>query len=93
MKRSDKLLERFIFGADLPMETTPGAPIIELFNDKRVLIENHNGVTAYDCHEVCVRVSYGVVRICGNNLLLARMSKHQLVITGIIDSVSICRGR
>lgn len=93
MKQRGKLLDRFMLGTDLPMEPIPGAPLIELVSDKRVLIENHHGVTAYQCHEVCVRVSYGVVCICGNNLLLARMSKHQLVITGIIDSISICRGR
>lgn len=93
MKRRDRFLERVVFGADLPAEHLPGVPIVEIAGEHRVLIENHQGVTAYGCREICVKVRFGTVSVCGVDLDLARMSRHQLVITGKIDSVSICRGR
>ena len=84
--------ERAIMGSDLPGEAVPGLPLVEIMGEHRVLIENHKGVIGYGCSEICVKVKYGVLKICGNELTLARMTKHQLVISGIIDSVCLCRG-
>lgn len=92
MKQRGKILERVVLGADLPAEPVPGLPIVEIAGEKRVLIENHHGVTAYGHNEICVRVCFGQLRICGNNLKLVCMTKHQLVISGQIESVSILRG-
>lgn len=78
--------------ADLLTEPTPGDPLIEIVADRRVLIENHCGVTVYGGKEIRVKVSYGMVCVQGKRLELARMSKQQLVITGCLDSVSLLRG-
>ena len=83
--------EQVVMGADLPTETIPGQPLIEIAGQHRVLIENHQGVTAYGCSEICVRVKYGSIRVCGNQLSLARMTKDQLVITGDINAVTLLR--
>lgn len=93
MKQRGKLLERVVLGADLPGEALPGMPLVEIVGEERVLIENHRGVVAYGCKEICVKVRYGHLCVCGMGLELARMTKHQLVITGRVDSVSLCRGR
>lgn len=92
MKQRARILERVVLGADLPGEHLPGVPLVELAGDRRVLIENHKGVTAYGRREICIRVNYGLLCICGTGLELAQMSRHQLVITGCIDTVSIRRG-
>lgn len=90
-------MERNIFDwvvthADLLSETAPGVTLVELAGDQRVLIENHRGVTTYGHTEIRVRVSYGMLCVCGRNLELARMTKQQLVITGCVDRVSLMKG-
>ena len=83
--------ERLMAGMDLPGETLPGLPVVELAGDQRVLIEGHGGVTAYSPDRICVKVTFGHVEISGQGLELACMSKQQLVITGRIDCLKIQR--
>lgn len=84
-------LHRLTEGADLPDETLPGLPVVELAGDCRILIERHGGVTEYGCERICVRVRYGEVCIGGCGLQLAKMTKEQLVISGRIDSIQLHR--
>lgn len=89
MTQRRNLLERAVLAADLPTEPLPGLPLVEIAGTGRVLIENHCGVTGYGCREIRVKVSYGQICICGSKLELTRMTKHQLIITGNIDTVSL----
>ena len=91
MDRRNRILERLAQSADLPGETIPGQTVVELMDDRRVLVENHNGVTEYGREKICVRVRYGRVEICGCGLELARMTKDQLVITGHIQDIVLRR--
>jgi sporulation protein YqfC len=93
MKKHNNILERIAYAADLGTEPLPKLPLIELAGENRVLVENHKGVIQYGDHEICLKVSYGYISICGNRLELARMTKEQLIITGYIESVRLCRGR
>ncbi|MBR3978854.1 MAG: YabP/YqfC family sporulation protein [Oscillospiraceae bacterium] len=85
------ILDRLMMSADLPGEATPGMPLVEIMGEHRVLIENHKGVSGYGKTEICVKVKFGVVKVTGCRLALARMSGNQLVITGHIDGVNLCR--
>ena len=91
MNRRRGFLERLAEGADLPGEAMPGQPLVELAGDRRVLIENHNGVTEYGRERISVRVRYGQLVVCGCGLELARMTNEQLVIIGRIDGVTLHR--
>lgn len=91
MDRRNRILERLAQSADLPGEAIPGQTVVELMDDRRVLIENHNGVTEYGREKICVRVRYGRVEICGCGLELARMTKDQLVIIGHIQDIVLRR--
>lgn len=93
LKQQVKLIDRVLLSADLLSERAPGVPLLEIVGEGRVLIENHHGVTAYGCNEICVKVQFGHLQILGTGLKLARMSNQQLVITGKLDGVSIIRGR
>ncbi len=93
MKQRRGWMERLADSADLQGEALPGQPLVELFSDRRVLIEHHGGVTEYGREKIQVKVRYGYVCICGGCLELARMTAEQLVITGRIDSVSLIRRR
>ncbi len=66
-------------------------PLVEMVGYCRVLIENHMGVLAYAQEEISVRVSYGCLQITGQNMMLAEMSREQLVITGQIEGVTVYR--
>ena len=90
--KSGSIFERVIMHADLPGEAVPGLPLVEIVGEHRVLIENHRGVIGYGCSEICVKVNFGYLKICGKELILSKMTKHQLIISGTIDSVCLCRG-
>lgn len=84
-------MERVTNGLDLPAEPIPGQPLVELIGERRVLIENHDGVTQYGREKICVKVKYGQIAVQGCGLELARMTKEQLIICGRIDSVTLMR--
>lgn len=92
MKKKANIFEKVALAVDLPGESVPGCPLIEIAGDRRVLIENHRGVVQYGETEICLRVSYGYVKICGCDLRLIRMTRQQVIISGRVDGVALCRG-
>lgn len=93
MKERKSFWERIVNAADLGTEPLPKLPLVELAGHGRVLIENHLGVSQYGCKEICVKVNFGSILVCGQKLDLACMSKERLVITGQVESVRLFRGR
>lgn len=85
------ILLKLTENADLNGEPLPGMPLVEIAGDRRVLIENHHGVTEYSGDRIGIKVKYGRVLVCGCGLELSRMTKEQLVICGRIDGVSLYR--
>lgn len=92
MGNSGGILDKLTRIADLPDEAIPGRPLVEIVDHCRVLIENHRGVTEYGQAMIRVKVKFGSICVCGSNLELARMTKGQLIISGTIGSVELCRG-
>lgn len=92
MSRSEKMLERFTKAVDLPDEPIPGSPLVEIMGGHRVLIENHRGICQYADDLVRIHVKFGVISVHGQHLVLTRMSKEQLVVSGIIHGVTLDRG-
>ena len=84
-------IQKLADNADLSAETLPGVPVVELAGERRVLIERHQGMTEYSRERICVKVSYGMVCICGCGLELSRMTREQLIISGRIDCVQLQR--
>ena len=67
----------------------PGIPLIEIYGQQRVLVENHRGIVGYEDQEILVRVRYGCICVTGQHLKLAKMCKGKLVITGNISAVNL----
>ena len=86
---ADRVLRYLEFGD----ETLPLLPILELCGEHRVLIENHQGVLQYGQEQICIRVRYGCLEICGCDLKLRRMQGQSLLITGNIFEIKIKRGQ
>lgn len=93
MSEKKRLLDQLSTAVDLQDEPLPGVPLVEIAGYKRVLIEHHMGVTQYSTDAVCLKVRFGAIRISGCDLVISRMSKEQLVISGVIESVTVIRGR
>ena len=74
-------------------ELVPGQPIVEIAGERRMLIENHQGVAAYGKDRILIHVRFGAVCVCGCNLEIVHMTKEQLIICGRIDSVALQRRR
>ena len=91
MERHRGFWERIAEHADLPGEPFPGESVVELVGERRILVENHRGVTEYGHERICIRLRCGILTVCGKNLELARMTKELLVITGTVDSVALQR--
>lgn len=62
-------------------------PLVEICGRKRVLIENHQGITGYDSGEIIVKVCSGSVYVQGSELNVLKICKEKLVITGMIDGI------
>ena len=86
-----RYLQRLATAVELPTEPLPGMPLVEIAGDCRVLVERHMGVIAYDNGQICVKVSFGQICVCGCDLELVQMTKAQLVIMGKIYSVTMQR--
>lgn len=91
MEHQRRFIRQVSMDMDLPGEPPIRGPLIEIFGDCRVLIENHRGVKGYSTSEICVCTLCGTAYIQGQGLEIARMSKHQLVITGTIDGVRLSK--
>ena len=74
------------------LELRPDMPLVEICDNKRVLIENHRGIICYGVNEISVKVKKGSISVLGNHLCLDRMNKTKLVICGDIQSVSVQKG-
>jgi sporulation protein YqfC len=85
------MLEKWLDRLDLADEPVPGRSVVEIVGCERVLIEKHSGVIQYGDQMICVRATYGIVRICGSCLELTQMTRYQLIISGCIHCVQLER--
>ena len=67
--------------------------LIEVIGNRRILIENHSGVSAYTREHIRVKTCDGMICITGTDFVLECISKYQLVITGCVHCVNIEMGR
>jgi sporulation protein YqfC len=74
---------------ELPCEPIPGVPLVEIIGNTRVLIEGHKGVVGYNENEIRIQTRMGCVRVLGNGMTLAQITKHRLVITGTISGINL----
>lgn len=92
MKHDRNWIELLTQRMDLPGESIPGQPLLELFGCSRILIERHSGICQYSTERISVKVCYGRLTIHGACLEIRHMSRNQLVISGRIHGIEIQRG-
>ena len=62
-------------------------PLIEIIGKRRVLIENHSGITEMSNDRITASNDGGNIVITGKDLQLVMMSVDQIVVAGQIESV------
>ncbi len=80
---------RSIPGVSLVQDHLPGIPVVEIAGKRRVLIEGHQGISAYQPEQIQVKMAYGCLIVQGCQLTLAHMSKERLVIVGQIGQICL----
>lgn len=83
------LIERMLDMVDLHSEPIPGKPLIEIIGNYSLLIENHCGVVSYEKERIVVKTPKGCIQICGIGLVLTKMSKDILRVTGTIRTIEL----
>ncbi len=86
VSRAKLLTEKLV----LPSELVPGVPRVTLHGSGQVSVENHGGIRIYPSQCVEVRTRDGLLRICGDGLQLAAMTREEIVVSGLIVSVEYC---
>ena len=76
---------------DLPAESFPGTPLVELLGEQRLIVEGHCGIEKYGNNNINVKMKYGGISVRGEKLQIIVMSKNQLVITGMIENITVLR--
>ena len=89
MNRGNAIFRSFVGEGGLNAELIPGIPIMELCDQRRLLVENHQGIVGYSCNEIQIKVRFGRICVCGENLKLKQMCRNKLVITGKICTVNL----
>ena len=67
-------------------------PLLELCGEHRILIEHHRGIGEYTTSRIDVKVKFGTISICGDNLLIGKLTATQIVILGNIASITLFKG-
>jgi len=91
MKHNNKVVQKINANRDAIAESLQQIPVVEIAGDKRVLIENHNGVVEYGNERIGIKTAYGQLSVCGSCLQLVQITKEQLVILGEVDQVNLYR--
>ena len=89
MGRKEQFFGTLADGLDLSGEPAPGISLAELWGSQRLLVEQHGGVLAYCPEEILISVSYGQLRVTGENLTLNLMTRQRMIIQGRIQGVMI----
>ena len=91
MKKQHGWMNRLLDRVELSGEPLPRQPLVELAGDRRVLVENHCGVTEYRPDQIQIQVPYGQICILGRALSMVQVTVSQLVITGCVDELRLIR--
>lgn len=72
---------------DIPEELITDIPKVTVVGFDRMLIENYKCILEYQDFFIRIKMSTGLININGFNLLMNEMTKDDLIITGIIESI------
>lgn len=72
---------------DLPTDAALGMTKLTVFGRRKLLIENHQGIKAYENEFIMIDCVNSKVSIRGNNLILTAMDEKDMIISGNLLSI------
>ena len=74
------------------MEKGQGGPVVELYGNRRAVVDGCDGIVDYDQEKVVLRAGRLTLEIQGEGLRLTRLTERSAVIQGRIHQVSYVYG-
>lgn len=75
----------------LPEEVLLSLPIVEMIGDRRLRIENYEGVIEYTDNIIRLNTNAQMLKISGFHLTIVTMTREEMVIEGQIAAVEYVR--
>ena len=72
---------------DLPTDAVLGMTKLTVFGRRKLLVENHQGIRAYENEHILLDCVNSKVSIRGNNLILTAMDEKDMIISGNMLSI------
>ena len=83
------IMLRFLRAFDIPEDALGSVPRITLTGDRRVLIENHRGLLAYEKDHIAVNGGRVMVKLRGDGLELRAMDRSEILVAGQFFSLEL----
>ena len=90
-KNQNGIIQRAVEAFDLPGEALTDMPKLSLTGNRRLHIEGHKGIQAYDSSMIAINGGAILLQVYGDSLEISSMSAEELLITGNISKFEFDR--
>ena len=87
MEKHEKVKREITEALALPKEIMLNLPLISLYGNEELNLENYKGVVEYTSERIRINTSKGVLKIEGRNLLLKQVTSENISVTGGIVKI------
>ncbi|MBM7623155.1 sporulation protein YqfC [Sporohalobacter salinus] len=87
-KITEKIKNKFADFFEMPKDIVLDAPQISMIGNMDLVLKNHRGIIEYTQEKIRVRINKGQVVICGEELIIANLTKEMVSVKGQIVDVS-----
>ncbi|AGB41801.1 sporulation protein YqfC [Halobacteroides halobius DSM 5150] len=88
MRDQDKIKAKLAKLFDLPQDVLLNLPVISIIGNLNIKVENHRGIIKYTPELVKIKASKGELLITGKELIIEKLSKEKVMVTGKITDLS-----
>lgn len=71
----------------LPEDVVQGKPMISLYGNNKMDIDNHEGIMCYEKFKIVIKTKLYPICICGKDLFVVFYNRDTIRITGQIDEI------
>lgn len=87
--RGKNIFHKMTNALEISEQPAAGKALIEILDNRSVLIENHCGVISYSAECIVIKTKYGAISVIGSSLYIHKISKEQLRIHGFVQKVEL----
>ena len=82
LAKQEKVKREVTAASALPKEIVLNLPLITLYGNEELNLENYKGVVEYTSERIRISTSKGILKIEGRNLLLKQVTSENISVTG-----------